>query len=248
MSLRDCIRARRRCQENLASFHFMRDIGILYPPTVLDSRTLSAQSQVEMTMNVQLPRKIHDAIIEHAREGKPEEICGVIRGRGLTAYALIRGQNVATERIDNYAVDEKTLLLQFKFEEQGDEMMGVYHSHPVSVAYPSATDAWNAYYPDSIYFICSLEYDDAPVIRGFRMTPHFIDIDVAPLTAALNFYETRPHLFAYYQAADTTIPAVLTAIAREVPTPFYVVYYAESGAPEARVVSLEEYPIAITAD
>ncbi len=197
-------------------------------------------------MHVQLPQAIYDAIIAHARTGKPEEICGVVRGRGLSAEELFRGQNVATDRIDNYAVDEKTLLLQFKFEEQGDEMMGVYHSHPISVAYPSATDAWNAYYPDSIYFICSLEYDDAPVIRAFRMTPHFIDVDVAPLTAALAFYETRPQLFAYYQGAETAIPPVLAPLADQVPTPFYVVYYADGAELEARIVSLQEYPIEVT--
>ena len=143
------------------------------------------------------------------RLGKPEEICGIIRGRGLEAYALIWGKNIAAERIENYEVDAQTLLMQFDFMETGDEMMGVYHSHPVSVAYPSATDAWNANYPDSIYFICSLEDDDAPVIRGFRMIAHFLDLDIPALRQTLNFYETRPHLFAYYQAADQPVPDAL---------------------------------------
>ena len=81
-------------------------------------------------------------------------------GRGLVAFEAVAGRNIAAERIENYEVDPQTLLLQFAFEDGGDEMMGIYHSHPVSVAYPSATDAWNAYYPECIYFICSLEYDD----------------------------------------------------------------------------------------
>lgn len=74
-------------------------------------------------MNVQLPQAIYEEIIAHAREGKPEEICGVLRGRGLVAYELIRGQNMAEDRVNNYAVDQQTLLLQFKFEDTGDEMM-----------------------------------------------------------------------------------------------------------------------------
>lgn len=197
------------------------------------------------TMTVQLPKHIYDEIIAHAREGKPEEICGILRGRGMAAYELFRGRNVAPERIENYEVDEQTLLLQFKFEDTGDEMMGVYHSHPVSVAYPSATDAWNATYPDSIYLICSLEYDDAPVIRAFRMITHFLDLNVAALTSAISFYETRPHLFAYYQSAESAIPAVLQTIAQSVPTPFYVVYYAQDRDIEARIVSLHEYPIRV---
>jgi proteasome lid subunit RPN8/RPN11 len=194
-------------------------------------------------LRVQLPQPIYDAIITHAREGKPEEICGVIRGRGLVADELFRGQNVAEDRIDNYAIDQQTLLLQFKFEEVGDEMMGVYHSHPISVAYPSATDAWNAYYPDSLYFICSLEYEDSPVLRAFRMVPHFLDLDIAALQTNLDFYETRPHLFAYYQGAEMPLPPQLTAITEEAPLPFYVVYYVEDNAIEARVVSLREYVI-----
>lgn len=197
-------------------------------------------------MNVQLPQTIYEEIIAHARAGKPEEICGVLRGRGLVAYELIRGRNMAEDRVNNYAVDQQTLLLQFKFEDAGDEMMGIYHSHPISVAYPSATDAWNAHYPDSIYLICSLEFDDAPVIRAFRMTPHFLDLEIATIKSALPFYETRPHLFAYYQSVEATLPNALTEIAQMTTTPFYVVFYEDSDWSEARVVSLHEYPLEIT--
>lgn len=196
-------------------------------------------------MNVQLPQAIYEEIIAHAREGKPEEICGVLRGRGLVAYELIRGQNMAEDRVNNYAVDQQTLLLQFKFEDTGDEMMGVYHSHPISVAYPSATDAWNAHYPDSIYLICSLEFDDAPVIRAFRMIPYFLDFDLEALKSRVPFYETRPHLFAYYQDATAELPAALTEITPIATTPFYVVFYEDNNWSEARVVSLHEYPLEV---
>lgn len=189
----------------------------------------------------------HAAIIAHAREGKPEEICGILRGKGLVAYEVIRGQNIAAERIENYEVDPQTLLRQFNFEDQGEEMMGIYHSHPVSVAYPSATDAWNAHYPESVYFICSLEYDDAPVIRAFRMTPHFLDLDYAALRTALNCYETRRGLWAYYLRADAAIPAPLQRTpAASLPVPFYVVMAVdEEGAVDGRVVTLAEHPVEI---
>ena len=38
-----------------------------------------------------MPQAVYDNIVAHAREGKPEEICGIVRGRGLTAYAAVRG-------------------------------------------------------------------------------------------------------------------------------------------------------------
>ncbi len=198
---------------------------------------------------VTMPAAVYAAIVEHAREGKPEEICGVVRGRGLAAFAAVRGRNIAAERIENYEVDPQTLLLQFAFEEQGEEMMGIYHSHPVSVAYPSATDAWNAHYPECIYFICSLEHDEAPVVRAFRMRPHWVEPDIAALRAELSFYETRPGLFAYYQAAGTAVaPAVtpaLAALAQQASAPFYVDYYVDDAGAvlDTRVVSLVEHPI-----
>lgn len=119
--------------------------------------------------SVYLPQAIHAEIIAHSKEGKPEEICGLLRGRDNRAAELFRAENLAEDKVNNYTVDPKALLLQFHFEDQGDEMMGIYHSHPISVAYPSGTDAWNAYYPDSTYFICSLEFGHAPIMHTF---PH----------------------------------------------------------------------------
>jgi proteasome lid subunit RPN8/RPN11 len=170
----------------------------------------------------------------------------VVRGQGLAAYEAIRGRNIAAERIENYEVDPQTLLLQFKFEEQGEEMMGIYHSHPVSVAYPSATDAWNAFYPECIYFICSLEHDDAPVIRAFRMTPHFLELDWGTLKKTLPVYETRPGLFGYYQPVDKDLPPVLAETAAEIQTPFYVVIFGADGELDGRVVEVAELPIQVT--
>lgn len=215
----------------------------------------TANERVDATARpvTKVPVSVYQAILTHAREGKPEEICGVIRGRGLEAFEAIRGVNLAADKIENYEVDPQTLLLQFTFEDAGEEMMGIYHSHPVSVAYPSATDAWNAFYPDSIYFILSLEHDDAPVLRAFRLTPHFLDVDIARLRSALSFYETRPGLFAYYQPADAALPSVLQEIGAQVDAPFYLVYSTsyqnmdKDNEPEVRVVSVEEYDVEIGA-
>lgn len=196
---------------------------------------------------VRLSRRLYDEIVAHARAGKPEEVCGIVRGRGLEALEIIRARNIADERIENYTVDPQTLLRQFEFEDAGDEMLAIYHSHPVSVAYPSATDAWNANYPDSVYLICSLEFDDAPVLRGFRMSTHWLDLEIAGLRAVLPFYETRPHLFAYYQPADSPPPAVLAALDEQAPAPFYVDFFTdeEGEIVDSRVVSVKEVAVIV---
>ena len=196
---------------------------------------------------ITLPQAIHDEIIAHARQGKPEEICGILRGRATEAYELFRAKNIATERIENYDVDPQTLMKQFEFEDAGDEMMGIYHSHPVSVAWPSATDAWNAHYPDTYYLICSTEYDDAPILRAFRMVASYPDVDGDNLRAALPFREVRRGLFGYYQAADRSTPRALHAVASDLSLPFYVVFTVdeEGAVDELRFVEVTEYRVGI---
>lgn len=116
-----------------------------------------------------LPQSIYAGIIAHARAGAPEEVCGILAGRAGVATELVRGRNEAANPIMDYWVDGQTLLKQFEFEDRGEEMIAIYHSHPVDEAFPSATDARNAFYPDAVYLICSLLHPDRPVIRGFRL-------------------------------------------------------------------------------
>ncbi|MCB0046172.1 MAG: M67 family metallopeptidase [Caldilineaceae bacterium] len=195
-----------------------------------------------------LPPSVYDEIVAHARSGKPEEICGILRGRGGQTKALYRARNVAADKIKNYAVDAQTLLLQFDFEDAGDEMIAVYHSHPVSPAYPSATDAWNAHYPDSLYVICSLQDDNAPDVRAFSLIAHTPALDASALRTRLTFTEARPGLFAHFQAADAPLPPELAHLTSETAPPFYLVRF---DAPEddrpapLRLVTVREHPVRI---
>lgn len=197
---------------------------------------------------VSIPRDLLDAIIAHAREGKPEEICGILRGRGATAFEVIRARNVAGERIENYTVDPQTLLLQFAFEDAGDDLMGIYHSHPVSVAYPSATDAWNANYPEVAYLICSLEHDDAPVVRAWRLETEFVDLPWETLRATLPFREVRPGLFGFFAEEGAQGTSALSEATTGVEPPFYLVYQRDEKGEivDARLVSVRESALEVT--
>jgi proteasome lid subunit RPN8/RPN11 len=70
-----------------------------------------------------------------------------------------------------------------RIEEDGEELIGIYHSHTKSEAYPSQTDinlaeAW----PDPLYLICSLADADDPVVRAFEIRDgavEEVDLDVA---------------------------------------------------------------------
>ena len=48
-------------------------------------------------------------------------------------------------------------------------MVGIYHSHPHSDAYPSAHDVKLAFYPEASYIIISLKDRDGSRIRSFKI-------------------------------------------------------------------------------
>jgi proteasome lid subunit RPN8/RPN11 len=56
-----------------------------------------------------------------------------------------------------------------ELEEAGLELVGIYHSHTHSDAYPSPTDLRLAFYPDAHYLLVSLEDRSEPVLRGFTI-------------------------------------------------------------------------------
>lgn len=68
--------------------------------------------------------------------------------------------------------DRPSRVIHLEFRElpaQGMEIVAIYHSHPVSPAYPSQTDLDLAFWPEAVYIICSLADPDSPVVRGFRL-------------------------------------------------------------------------------
>jgi proteasome lid subunit RPN8/RPN11 len=198
-----------------------------------------------------LVEAVYNEVIAHAREGKPQEVCGIMRGRDDLVFQLVRARNVAPDPVKDYVVDPQTLLRQFEFEEEGDAMVAIYHSHPVSPAYPSGSDAWSAYYPDCAYLICSLEDDEKPVVRAYNMLAHEVTLDIDQLFSNLGFDETRPGRFVYYQAADSPLPPVLQNCCAEIPMPFYIVFESSEESckkPVSRVVSVVEREIKFVPD
>ena len=144
---------------------------------------------------ITLPQLIYNQIIAHAQAGAPEEVCGILSGRDGVATGLARGRNEAANPLTTYWVDGETLLKQFDFEERGEAMIAIYHSHPVDEAYPSAIDAANAFYPDAVYLICSLQRPEQPVLRGWRL----IQEELTERPAQLQPVRGNPRLWAQHK-------------------------------------------------
>jgi [CysO sulfur-carrier protein]-S-L-cysteine hydrolase len=113
-----------------------------------------------------------DQIFASAHEAAPTECCGLIGGTGEgTATNIYSLRNVAANRTVSYeAAPADLFAAQRQMRERGEQLLGIYHSHPRSVEpFPSETDVRLAYYPQAVYFIIGLA-GPQPVIRAFRIS------------------------------------------------------------------------------
>jgi [CysO sulfur-carrier protein]-S-L-cysteine hydrolase len=113
-----------------------------------------------------------EEIFAYAKEAAPAECCGLIGGTEEgTARNIYSLRNVAADKIVSYeAAPEDLFAAQRQMRECGEQLLGIYHSHPLSVEpSPSETDVRQAYYPRAVYFIVGLA-GPQPVIRAFRIS------------------------------------------------------------------------------
>lgn len=109
-------------------------------------------------------------MIAHAREDDPNECCGLVGGTGEEAKTVYRAENAEKSPFRYSIAPGEQLELMNRIDEAGEEIVGIYHSHTKTAAYPSQTDINLAVgWPDSVYLIVSLEDPDSPYVRGFRI-------------------------------------------------------------------------------
>jgi proteasome lid subunit RPN8/RPN11 len=120
---------------------------------------------------MRISSELVDQIVAHALEDRPNECCGMVGGRDGEATTIYRARN-AFESPMRYTVDERDLfrITQREIPDADEELVGIYHSHPNSEAYPSQTDINLAEnWPDPLYLICSLADAHNPVLRAFAI-------------------------------------------------------------------------------
>ena len=120
-------------------------------------------------MGVQIEAAIIDSMVAHARLEAPLECCGLLMGQAGRITRLRRMRNLAQSPI-RYEMAPGELFQFFKDLRGSDlQHLGIYHSHPSSEAYPSATDVAQAFYPGCAYLILSLLAPEAPSVRAFSI-------------------------------------------------------------------------------
>jgi len=116
----------------------------------------------------------YETVIAHCFDGFPDEACGLLAGplEGGRPSGAVTGAypcRNADQSARTYTVDSRDYLAALRdAESRGDEIVGVWHSHTHTDAYPSATDVRQAVDPSWAYVIVSLRHGE-PVLRSYRI-------------------------------------------------------------------------------
>jgi proteasome lid subunit RPN8/RPN11 len=127
---------------------------------------------------MKLTSEIREEMLAHAREDLPNECCGLLGGGSdRVPRTLYKASNAEASPL-RYSLDAKDQFrIMQEMEEAGEELVGIYHSHTKSAAYPSQTDINLATYPGAAYLIVSLAEGEEQPIRAFEI----VDGEVAEI-------------------------------------------------------------------
>ena len=119
---------------------------------------------------IEIPIDVVNQILAHAQNDDETEICGFISAKQGKIRAVYPVQNISDSPACAYKMDEKQQIDAMRnMREAGEELFGIYHSHPSTDAVPSITDIREAAYPEAVYFIVSLNTVGVLEMRAFSL-------------------------------------------------------------------------------
>jgi proteasome lid subunit RPN8/RPN11 len=111
----------------------------------------------------------HDAMVATCIRALPNEGCGLLLGSpDGVVREVVASANVA-DSAKVYEIDSRVLLQAYRrADDDGTTVLGVFHSHTHSEAFPSPTDVRQAPDPEWHYVLVSLR-EAVPEVRSFRI-------------------------------------------------------------------------------
>lgn len=120
---------------------------------------------------VALPRQLVQEMLDHASGSPQVEVCGLLAARAGRPSRCIPVTNIAREPQRFFNMDPKQQIEAMRsMRQRGEQLYGIYHSHPRGPAEPSATDIEQAAYPGALYLIVALNSAQAPQLRAYRIS------------------------------------------------------------------------------
>lgn len=113
------------------------------------------------TVQIELSRQAISTMLDSARAGAPQEVCGMLFGNGARITHAVGATNVAPDPSRHFEIDPVALIGAHRaMRAGGPALLGYFHSHPNGLARPSATDADSAARDGRVWIIA------APIDNG----------------------------------------------------------------------------------
>ena len=105
------------------------------------------------TTNFRIPFNIFQDLIEHASSNVSEEVCGLLAGKANRVVKLIRVENSLHSPI-RYRMDSKQELHAIlSIEDEGLDLLAIYHTHPNGPGTLSETDLRENNFPSVLQLL-----------------------------------------------------------------------------------------------
>lgn len=124
---------------------------------------------------LQVPPSTWQGLLRMARRDHPQECCGILVGTQIGGRICVNhpveGRNIASGDLQRtYQLDWPTLFATIRAcRENGDEIVGFYHSHPMGSWEPSQRDLDKAWLEHS-YLILGAPYHDVSSAASWRVS------------------------------------------------------------------------------
>ncbi|PAF44235.1 M67 family metallopeptidase [Helicobacter sp. 11S02596-1] len=133
-----------------------------------------------------LPKTLYDKLIAYAQSCYPKECCGYFLGKQNTqtlqnnVKEIFKVKNIHQnpEHFFTFCPNDQIKALQ-KAKKQDLDIIGIFHSHPFSQAYPSEEDL--KYIDDDTKSYCIISLENQPNIACFRIGKEKIHKEIIKL-------------------------------------------------------------------
>lgn len=110
------------------------------------------------------------------------ECCGLLAGLDSIITQAFPATNALASATAYEIAPEELFRLMKEIRAARQQMMGIYHSHPMGDNSPSSSDTSRAYYPDAAYFIISPLPDSPQPVRAYSIRDgRFTELKIQPI-------------------------------------------------------------------
>jgi [CysO sulfur-carrier protein]-S-L-cysteine hydrolase len=123
---------------------------------------------------IKMNNHLYNQLIEYCRHQLPLEACGALFGnqeQDLIAIQSIRPITNIASSSNNQIEFDHNQLLKLLYSPQKVPWIGIFHSHPLSAAYPSTQDLQNPWHLP-VYAILSFAHSNQPIMKSFEIMPN----------------------------------------------------------------------------